>query len=42
MKNRVLQTMRGYHPGFGTKFRLSLRSKVMETSDHLRYSGGGG
>jgi hypothetical protein len=32
-------TMRGYRPGFGTKFRWSLRSKVMETSDHLRYSG---
>jgi hypothetical protein len=32
------QTMRGYHPGFGTKSGWSLRSKVMGTSDHLRYS----
>jgi hypothetical protein len=32
-------TMRGYRPGFGTKFRWSLWSKVMGTSDHLRYSG---
>jgi hypothetical protein len=33
------QTMRGYHPGYGTKSGWSLRSKVMGTSDHLRYSG---
>jgi hypothetical protein len=26
-------------PRFGTKFRWSLRSKVMGTSDHVRYSG---
>jgi hypothetical protein len=32
-------TMRGYHPGFGTKSGWSLRSKVMGTSDHLKYSG---
>jgi hypothetical protein len=31
--------MRRYHPGFGTKSEWSLRSKVMGTSDHLRYSG---
>jgi hypothetical protein len=31
--------MRGYHPGFGTKSGWSLRSKVMGTSDHLRYLG---
>jgi hypothetical protein len=33
-------TIRGYHPGFGTKFGWLLRSKVMGTSDHFRYSGG--
>jgi hypothetical protein len=32
-------TMRGYHPSFGTKSEWSLLSKVMETSDHFRYSG---
>jgi hypothetical protein len=32
-------TMRGYHPSFGTKSRWSMQSKVMGTSDHLRYSG---
>jgi hypothetical protein len=32
-------TMRGYRPGFGTKSRWSLRSKVMGTSDRLSYSG---
>jgi hypothetical protein len=31
-------TMRGYCLGFGTKFGWSLQSKVMGTSDHLRYS----
>jgi hypothetical protein len=31
--------MRGYRPGFGTKSGWLLWSKVMETSDHLRYSG---
>jgi hypothetical protein len=35
-------TMRGYSPGFGTKFGWSLRSKVMGTSDHLRYPGASG
>jgi hypothetical protein len=30
--------MRGYRPGFGTKSGWSLWSKVMGTSDHLRYS----
>jgi hypothetical protein len=33
------QTMRGYHLSFGTKSGWSLRSKVMGTSDHLKYSG---
>jgi hypothetical protein len=33
------QTVRGYRSIFGTKFRWSLRSKVMGTLDHLRYSG---
>jgi hypothetical protein len=33
------QTMRGYRSGFGIKSGWSLRSKVMGTSDHLRYSG---
>jgi hypothetical protein len=33
------QTMRGYNAVFGTKSRWSLRSKVMGTLDHLRYSG---
>jgi hypothetical protein len=33
------QTMRGYHVGFGTKSGWSMQSKVMGTSDHLRYSG---
>jgi hypothetical protein len=28
--------MRGYHPGFRTKSRWSLRSKVIGTSDYLR------
>jgi hypothetical protein len=32
-------TVRGYHPGFGTKFEWSLWSKEMGTSYHLRYSG---
>jgi hypothetical protein len=32
-------TMRGYHPRFSTKSGWSLRSKVMGTRDHLRYSG---
>jgi hypothetical protein len=32
------KTMRGYHTGFGTKFRWSLLSNVMGTSDYLRYS----
>jgi hypothetical protein len=32
-------TMIGYHPSFGTKLGWSLWSKVMGTSDHLRYSG---
>jgi hypothetical protein len=32
-------TMRGYHPRFGMKSGWSLWSKVMGTSDHLRYSG---
>jgi hypothetical protein len=32
-------TIRGYHPGFGTKSGWSLRSKVMETLSHLTYSG---
>jgi hypothetical protein len=32
-------TMRGYHLDFGTKSGWSLWSKVMGTSDHLRYSG---
>jgi hypothetical protein len=32
------QTMRRYHPGFSTKSGWSLWSKVMGTSDHLRYS----
>jgi hypothetical protein len=32
-------TMRGYRPGFGTMSGWSLRSKVMGTLDHLRYSG---
>jgi hypothetical protein len=31
--------MRGYHPNFGIMSGWSLRSKVMRTSDHLRYSG---
>jgi hypothetical protein len=31
-------TMRGYQPGFGTKSRWSLRSKVIWTSNHFRYS----
>jgi hypothetical protein len=35
----VGQTMRGYHPGFGTKSGWSLRSKVIKTSDLFRYSG---
>jgi hypothetical protein len=30
--------MRGYRPGFGTKFGWSLWSKVMGTSNHFRYS----
>jgi hypothetical protein len=30
-------TMRGYHPGFCTKFGWLLQLKVMMTSDHLRY-----
>jgi hypothetical protein len=30
--------MRGYRPDFGKKFGWSLRSKVMGTSDHFRYS----
>jgi hypothetical protein len=33
------QTMREDYPGFGTKSGRSLRSKVMGSSDHLRYSG---
>jgi hypothetical protein len=33
------QTMRGYRPGFGTKSRWLLRSMVIGTSDHFRYSG---
>jgi hypothetical protein len=33
------QTIRGYQPSFGTNFGWSLRSKVMGTSDHFRYSG---
>jgi hypothetical protein len=33
------QTMIGYHPGFAIKSRWSLQSKVMGTSDYLRYSG---
>jgi hypothetical protein len=33
------QTTRGYRPGFGIKSGWSPRSKVMGTSDHLRYSG---
>jgi hypothetical protein len=32
-------TMRGYHTGFATKSGCSLRSKVIGTLDHLRYSG---
>jgi hypothetical protein len=36
------QTTSGYCPNFGIKSRWSLQSKVMGTSDHLRYSGGGG
>jgi hypothetical protein len=32
-------TIRGYHPSFGIKFGWSMRSKVMGTSNHLRYSG---
>jgi hypothetical protein len=32
------QTMRGYRPDFGIKFGWSLLSKVMGTSDHIRYS----
>jgi hypothetical protein len=32
-------TMRGYRPGFGTKFDWSLQSKVIGTSDHFRYLG---
>jgi hypothetical protein len=32
------QTMKGYRPDYGTKFGWLLRSKVMGTSDHLRYS----
>jgi hypothetical protein len=32
-------TMRGYHPGFGTMSGCSLRSKVMKTLDHFKYSG---
>jgi hypothetical protein len=31
-------TIRGYRPDFGIKYEWSLRSKVMETSDHFRYS----
>jgi hypothetical protein len=31
-------TIRGYQPSFGTKSGWSLRSKVMGTSDHFRYS----
>jgi hypothetical protein len=31
--------MRGNCPGYGTKSGWSLRSKVMGTSDHFRYSG---
>jgi hypothetical protein len=33
------QTIIGYLPDFGTKSGWSLWSKVMGTSDHLRYSG---
>jgi hypothetical protein len=33
------QTTRGYIPGFGIKYVCSPRSKVMETSDHISYSG---
>jgi hypothetical protein len=32
-------TMRVYCPGFGTKLGWLLRSRVMGTLDHLRYSG---
>jgi hypothetical protein len=32
------QTTRGYHPSFGIKSGWSPRSKIMGTSDHLRYS----
>jgi hypothetical protein len=32
--------MRGYPSGFGIKSGWSLRSKVMGTSNHFRYSGG--
>jgi hypothetical protein len=32
-------TMRGYHPSYGIKSGWSLRSKVMGTLDHFRYSG---
>jgi hypothetical protein len=32
-------TIRGYVPDFGMKSEWSLRSKVMWTSDHFRYSG---
>jgi hypothetical protein len=32
-------TIRGYRPSFGTKSGWPMRSKVMGTSDHLRYSG---
>jgi hypothetical protein len=32
------QTTRGYCPDFGIKSKSSLRSKVMGTTDHLRYS----
>jgi hypothetical protein len=31
------QTMIGYHPSLGTKLVWLLWSKVMGTSDHLRY-----